>query len=265
MRMKSLASGSDGNCIFVGTDTTHLLVDVGISGKRVEEGLRDLEITGRDLDGILITHEHGDHIGGLGVISRKHHIPVYLTEGTLKSIKRCNSLGQIEPELFHVVRADERFGIKDIMINPIRVSHDAAEPVAYRFSYGNKKAAIMTDLGVYDEYIQGNLQGLDVLFLESNHDIRMLQLGSYPYPLKQRILGKYGHLSNENAGRLLASVLHDNVKKIVLSHLSHENNMPELAYEAVRLEITASDTPYQGDDFDIQVAKRREPSCYVEF
>ena len=264
--MKSLASGSSGNAIYVGSETTHLLVDVGISGKRIEEGLEQLGLTCKDLDAILVTHEHSDHIGGLGVLSRRHDIPIYTTRGTMDGIyegRNRKVVGEIDASLFQLIQPDERFIIKDISIQPIRISHDAKEPVAFKFMYGSQKTAVMTDLGVYDDYILGSLQGLDAVFLEANHDVRMLQLGRYPYPLKQRILGKRGHLSNEASGRLLSQILHDHMGHVVLSHLSQENNLPELAYEAVRLEITASDTPYKGDDFEIMVADRYQPSCLI--
>lgn len=267
MRMKSLASGSSGNAIYVGSETAHLLVDAGISGKRIEEGLARLELTCKDLDAILVTHEHSDHIGGLGVLSRRYGIPIYTTRGTMDGIREGRNkkmVGEIDDSLFQIIRQDERFTIKDITIQPVSISHDAKEPVAFKFAYGSRKTAVMTDLGVYDEYILSNLQGLDALFLEANHDVRMLQTGRYPYPLKQRILGKRGHLSNEASGRLLSHILHDHMGHIVLSHLSQENNLPELAYEAVRLEITASDTPYKGDDFEIMVADRYQPSCLIE-
>lgn len=266
MRMKSLASGSSGNAIYVGSETTHLLVDAGISGKRIEEGLGQLGLTCKDLDAILVTHEHSDHIGGLGVLSRRYDIPIYTTRGTMDGIyegRNRKVVGEIDASLFQIIQPDERFAIKDISIQPLTISHDAKAPVAFKFIYGSQKTAVMTDLGVYDDYILGNLQGLDAVFLEANHDIRMLQLGRYPYPLKQRILGKRGHLSNEASGRLLSQILHDHMGYVVLSHLSQENNLPELAYEAVRLEITASDTPYKGDDFEIMVADRYQPSCLI--
>lgn len=264
MRMCSIASGSSGNCIYVGSETTHLLVDVGISGKKTETGLNSLGLTAKDLDGILITHEHIDHINGLGVIARKYGIPLYATKGTIDAIKNTKSVGAIDDDLFHEVQSDKKLGIKDLVINPMRISHDAADPVAYRISYGNKKVAICTDLGVYNDYTVESLKGMDALLLEANHDVKMLQVGPYPYYLKQRILGDRGHLSNENSGRLLSRILHDNLENIVLGHLSHENNLPELAYESVRLEITMGDNPYRAEDFRIQVAKRSEISPIVE-
>ena len=137
MKLCSIASGSSGNCIYIGTEATHLLVDVGISGKKTVEGLNQLGLTGSDIDGILITHEHSDHIGGLGVMCRKFGIPVYGTKGTLSAIREVSNLGKIDDSLFHVISADEKFILKDITVNPMRISHDAAEPVAYRFQYGS--------------------------------------------------------------------------------------------------------------------------------
>ena len=263
MRLCSLASGSSGNCIYVGSEATHLLVDVGISGKRTESGLNELELTGRDLDGILITHEHADHIQGLGVIARKYDIPIYATKGTIEAMKSMSSLGKVDEDLFHEIREDEKFTLKDLTINPMRISHDAAQPVGYRISYGNKRVAVCTDLGVYNDYTVECLKGMDALLIEANHDVNMLQVGPYPYYLKQRILGDRGHLSNENSGRLLCRILHDKLKTVLLGHLSKENNLPELAYESVRMEINMGENPYKAGDFDIRVAKRSEVTAAV--
>jgi len=264
MRLVSLSSGSNGNCIYVGNDHAHILVDAGISGKKTEEGLNSIDLTTKDIDAILITHEHIDHIGGLGVLSRKYGIPIYATRGTFEGIRRTKSLGEMDVSLFHPIEAELPFLVKDLEVDPLKISHDAREPVAYRFYENAKKAAILTDLGTYDRNIVDALQGFDLLFLEANHDINMLQVGSYPYPLKQRILGDKGHLSNEACGRLLSSLLHDGIRYIQLGHLSHENNLPELAYETVKLEVTIGDNPYDGNDFPISVAKRGAVSQVLE-
>ncbi|MCR5595053.1 MAG: MBL fold metallo-hydrolase [Lachnospiraceae bacterium] len=265
MRICPIASGSSGNCIYVGSDDTHLIVDCGISGKKAAAGVNSLELSMTDISGILITHEHTDHIGGLGVLSRRYGIPIYTTPDTANAIMSTPGIGEIDPSLFTAVSPDVPFMIGDIEINPLRVSHDAVDPVAYRFKQGEHKGAIVTDLGFYNDYIVNSLKGLDVLMIESNHDINMLQVGPYPYLLKQRILSDKGHLSNESAGRLLSEILHDKMKHIILGHLSHENNLPELAFESVRMEITVSDTPYKGGDFPVTVAKRSEPSLCVGF
>lgn len=244
----------------MGSDATHLLIDVGISGKRIEEGAALLGLKLTEIDGIFITHEHADHISGLGVLARKYGIPIYATRGTIEAIQHTHSLGKIDSSLFHFVNADEKYIIKDMMLYPMRTSHDAQEPVAYRISHDKKKIGIITDLGCYNDYTVECLKDLDVLYLEANHDINMLQVGPYPYYLKQRILSDKGHLSNEASGKLLSRLLNDHMQAVVLGHLSKENNLPELAYETVKVEIMMSDTGYQADDFPIYVAKRSEVS-----
>ena len=189
-------------------------------------------------------------------MSRKYHIPIYATAGTIDGIRNSSSLGQIDEDLFHTIRADGKFQIEDLEVEPFAISHDAAEPVAYRLDNGEKSVAVVTDLGYYDEKIVSHLKDLDGVLLESNHDIHMLQVGSYPYYLKQRILGNRGHLSNENAGRLLCEILNDRIKTILLGHLSRENNYEALAYETVCAEVTLGDNPYKAGDFPIAVAAR---------
>lgn len=264
MRLCSIASGSSGNCIYVGSEHTHLLVDTGISKKKIEEGLHELEISGKDLNGILVTHEHSDHIQGLGVFSRKYEVPIYATKGTIEGIKSSSSLGKMPEGLLHEIQTDEAFCLNDIVIDPFAISHDANEPSAYRFGCGEKSVAVATDIGIYNDYIVSKLKGLDAILLEANHDVHMLEVGPYPYYLKKRVLGDRGHLSNELSGRLLCDILHDSLKNVVLGHLSKENNYAELAYETVKLEITMGDNPYKGEDIPIAVAKRDKISDIVE-
>lgn len=264
MRMCSIASGSSGNCIYIGSESNHILIDAGISGKRVEAGLKELKLKGEDVNGILITHEHSDHIKGLGVLARKYEIPIYATPGTAAAIQEMDGLGKINEELFVEIRADVPFDIGDLRISPFSISHDAAEPVAYRITCGSRSAAVATDLGVYSDYTVEHLRELDALLLEANHDIHMLEVGGYPYYLKRRIAGERGHLSNESAGKLLCQVLHDNLKAVFLGHLSKENNYAELACETVKLEVQLGDTPYQPGDFPISVARRDEISPCIE-
>ncbi len=263
MRICSIASGSSGNCIYIGDDTTHLLVDTGISKKKIEEGLKSLDLKGEDLDAVLVTHEHNDHIQGLGVFSRGYEIPVYATAGTIQGIRDCPTLGRMPEDLFHEVQIDVPFTLGDLSIRPFYISHDANEPSGYRIEDGKKAVAVATDMGTYDAYTVEQLKDLNAIVLEANHDIRMLEVGPYPYPLKQRIMGDHGHLSNEWSGRLLSRILHDNMQQVILGHLSKENNYPQLAYETVKLEITMGDSPYKGDDFPLMVAKRDTPSDIV--
>lgn len=265
MELCTLASGSSGNAIFLGTDDDGILIDSGISGKRIEEGLNSIGRTGRDLKAILVTHEHADHVQGLGVMARKLGVPVYVTEGTRKALRKISSLGKIPEDLFHVIKADEAVRIGTFTVLPFAISHDAAEPVGYRIEAGGKSAAVATDMGVYTEDTIRHLRGLDALLLEANHDIHMLEVGRYPYYLKMRILGEKGHLSNEASGRLLSEVLHDDMKHIVLGHLSQENNYPALAYETVCAEVTMGDCPYKAGDFPIRVAERDRAGDVLSF
>lgn len=256
MRLCSIASGSSGNCIYVGSDETHLLVDTGISKKRIDEGLHTLGVKGDELSGILITHEHSDHIQGLGVFSRKYGIPIYATKGTIEGIMQYKGLGKMPEGLLHEVAVDQVLSIGNLDVRPFAISHDAKEPSGFRISHDEKSVAVATDLGVYDEYIVENLKELDAVLLEANHDVHMLEVGPYPYHLKRRVLGNQGHLSNELSGRLLCDILHDNLKYIMLGHLSKENNYAELAYETVKLEVTLGDNPYKGEDIPLMVAER---------
>ncbi len=264
MRLYSIASGSSGNCIYVGEGDTHFLVDTGISLKRIEAALNSENLSARDLQGIFITHEHSDHISGLGVISRKYHIPIYATRETIHQIKRSTSLGVIDEELYHEIEPDSFVTIGDLTVHPFSISHDAVNPVAYRFATDNKAIGVATDMGYYNEYIVNNLSNLNAVLIEANHDIRMLQTGSYPYPLKQRILSDRGHLSNEASGKLLGRILNDNMSHVLLGHLSKENNYDALAFETVKLEILMSDNKYNGSEFDMQVARRDCPMNMIE-
>ena len=263
MDLYSIASGSSGNCIYISSGNIRLLVDTGISKKRIENGLAGIGVACDQLDGILVTHEHSDHIQGLGVMSRKYGIPIYTTQGTWEGIQDCRSIGKVDLSLFRKIRPDESFYMEDLKITPFKTSHDANESVAFRFDDEARSTAIATDLGVFDDYIVENLKNLDALMLEANHDVKMLEVGRYPYPLKQRILGEYGHLSNEASGKLLCRILTPRMRKILLAHLSKENNLPLLANETVRLEVELGDTPFSGREIDLDVARREEPTPLI--
>lgn len=264
MRFASVASGSSGNCTYIGSEATHILIDAGTSTKRIREGLNTFGLDLDDIDAIFITHEHSDHISALPVILKKYDIPIYATAGTIAGILSSDKASVMEGRTFHRVRADERVLLKDLRIDPLTIAHDAAEPVCYRVGYGNKHVAVATDMGCYNDYIVENLRGMDALLLESNHDVRMVETGPYPYPLKRRILGDRGHLSNEASGELLTALMHDNLKAVLLGHLSDKNNLPELAFETVRAQVELSDTPYHAGDFRLMVAGRHTPSEIVE-
>lgn len=259
MKMCSIASGSSGNCIYIANENTHILVDVGISKKRIVEGLKGIGVEPTELDAILITHEHSDHISGLGVMSRAFGIPIYGTKETLDAIAGYKPVGAIDSELYKPILPDQDFYINDIRINPFSTSHDAVNPVCYTFEGEGKKVAVATDLGEYNDYIISHLEDLDMVLIEANYDKNMLQVGPYPYYLKQRILGSRGHLSNENSGQLLRTIFSNKLRYIMLGHLSKENNYPELAYQAVKVEIQGA----LNDNVKLAVAHRDRPTELV--
>ena len=260
MQFASIASGSSGNCLFAGNDDTHILIDAGISKKRIEEGLASFGVEGRHIDAILVTHEHTDHIQGIGVWSRKYHIPIYGTRGTLSEIARSSTVGNVDEKLFRPIRPGERFQIGSMTVNPFTMPHDAKDPCCYRVSDRQHSVGMATDLGYFDQRIVEALTGCDLLYIEANHDLRMLEVGPYPYHLKQRIAGNYGHLSNESSGHLIGNLLNEKLQAIVLGHLSKENNYPELAYETVKAELLMNYRIAE-KDLNLSVAPR---SCAME-
>lgn len=229
----SLASGSSGNAQYIGNDNTKLLLDAGLSGKYIQAGLEGIGIDAKDLDGILVTHEHSDHIKGIGVLMRRFNVPLYVTEGTWRGME--NKIGKVTIEDVHIIKNDAKFMIKDIEIKAYPVSHDANDPVGYTFQNGSGKIGVITDLGHYTEDILSEIRTCDLVMLEANHDIEMLQMGNYPYYLKRRILSEVGHLSNEMSGEIACDIVRNGkAKNILLGHLSRENNFPDLAYETVK-------------------------------
>ena len=265
MRFVSFGSGSSGNCTCIDSDRTHLLVDAGLTRKKTVECLKQMDLSLQDIDGIFLTHEHSDHIAGLRLIAKQTEAPIYATLGTIEAVRNTPGGREIDPARFVSVRPDVNTTVGDITVCPMHISHDAADPVGYRFLHGGKKACVCTDLGCFNDYTAACLKNSDVVLLEANHDVNMLETGPYPYPLKRRIMSDQGHLSNANAGELLCRVLNDHMKAIFLGHLSQENNLPELAYETVRLEIMGEQTEYRADELPIHIARRRDMSQAVEW
>ena len=261
MKLCSIASGSSGNCIFVGSSRTNLLVDAGVSAKKIENGLNGIDIHPESLEGILITHEHSDHISGLGILARRYHIPIYATSETIGAIRRIKAIGEIDESLFHPVKPKEAFQINDILVEPFATSHDASNPVCYTMSSEGNKVGVATDLGMYDDHIIACLQDSDLLMIEANHDVNMLMVGRYPYYLKQRILGNRGHLSNDSSADLISKLLGPKLRYIQLAHLSKENNYEELAYETVCCELTNRGCNFS--TLQLTVAHRDIPSPMV--
>lgn len=264
MRFMTIASGSSGNCTYIGTEKTNILLDVGVSMKNIDIALSDIGMSLSDLDAIFITHEHIDHIKGLGVVLRKYHIPVYATGGTVRGISECKSLREFDFSLLKSIRNDQSVTIGDLTVNAKSISHDAYDPVCYTFVSEGKKLSYATDLGYYDEDIISFLMDADALIIEANHDIRMLEVGPYPYILKQRILGDKGHICNEASAELVSRLLNEHVKHISLAHLSDKNNYPDLALETVRQAIHENPLSNCEKDFGLCVAPRYVAGQLVE-
>ncbi len=229
LTLHTLASGSEGNCLLISGGQTHILLDAGISCKRIVISLAALGLTMDDVDAVLITHEHSDHICGLATLVRRHQVPVYLTAATGRQLA-CRIAG-IQP-LLREVRPGDVFAVENVKVSVFPTSHDAADSVDYRFD-DNGSIGVLTDTGYVPDEAAETLAGVDLLVLESNHDVEWLKSGPYPYPLKQRILGDRGHLSNEAAARFALQMARQGTRQFVLAHLSRENNTPARALETV--------------------------------
>ena len=251
--LQPLFSGSSGNAVLIKSKSHSLLVDAGVSGKRIVEALSMHHQTGSTLSGILITHEHADHIRSVGTLARKFHLPIYASEGTWGAM--LPQIGDIPFPLIRAFSSDTTFDIGDIRVSTFSIPHDAAEPVGFTFECEGKKTALCTDVGAMNEKIFLRLSGSEEVLLESNYDIVMLQKGTYPFHLKKRILGEKGHLSNKEAATVCARLASLGTKKIILGHLSQENNTPQLAYEAAKLYIENCGIEV-GRDIKLSVANR---------
>jgi len=229
MQIAVLASGSSGNALLVSAEDTHVLVDAGVSARRIARELDAVGVSPSDIRAVLVTHEHGDHVAGLGPFARRHHVPVYATPGTHSSIARLLN-GTEEAE---AIEAGTTFSLGGVAVSPFAVSHDCADPVGYSFDDGESRLVVATDLGVVGRNVRDHLSRADCVVLESNHDERMLLDGPYPWHLKRRILSNVGHLSNEAAAAEIELLCGGGVSTLVLAHISSENNRPELAVETV--------------------------------
>jgi len=226
-----LASGSTGNAFYIGTNHQKLLVDAGLSGKQMERLMDEVNIDPNELDGILVTHEHSDHIKGLGIMARRYQLPIYANEKTWMAME--DHIGKVSTDQkFEFPMASVKdFG--DIEVESFGVSHDAAEPMFFVFRNGGKKIALATDMGYVSDRIKKTIEDADVYVFESNHDVEMLRMGRYPWNVKRRILGDKGHVSNEDSAIALTDIIGNQTKRIYLAHLSQDNNMKDLARMSV--------------------------------
>lgn len=239
MRFASLGSGSEGNALVVEADEagkcTRVLLDCGFNLRDCERRLARLGIEASDLAAIVVTHEHGDHVGGVERLSRRHAIPVWMTYGTFVA-SRIGGVGMIKAALdieINLIDAHAPFAIGAIELHPFPVPHDAREPAQFVFSDGAHRLGVLTDLGSSTPHVEAMLSDCDALVLECNHDSAMLSAGPYPPTLKARVGGKYGHLANQEAAALLARVRHDRLQHVLAAHLSSQNNTPALARDAL--------------------------------
>jgi phosphoribosyl 1,2-cyclic phosphodiesterase len=219
-----LGSGSRGNAVYISDGTTAILVDAGFSAREIDRRLRDREIDPAGLKALLITHEHTDHVKGVERLVRRHHLPVYLTAGTGRSVDPDGVLPDVVP-----FACGREFRIGTLTVRPFSIPHDAGDPVGFTVTANGIRIGIATDLGQPTALVRDHLQGCRVLILESNHDPDMLKNGPYPWFLKQRIRGRTGHLSNQDSGRLLSDLVHTGLEHVILAHLSETNNTPQMA------------------------------------
>lgn len=231
LRFSVLASGSTGNAFYIESKKEKILVDAGLSGKQLDGLFQKAKLNPQDITRILVTHEHSDHIKGLGVIARKYNLPIYANEKTWKAMER--SLGKLSIDQKFVFGLEKVETFSDMDIESFGVSHDAAEPQFYTFYSNGKKVALVTDLGYVSERIKKTVEDADAYIFEANHDVDMLRMGRYPWSVKQRILSDVGHVSNEDSGLALADVIGNNTKRVYLAHLSQDNNMKDLARMSV--------------------------------
>ena len=259
LKFTSLYSGSSGNCLFVETENTKILIDAGVSLKKIEKGLENFDVMPSNLDAVIVTHEHTDHIQSLGNLSKKFDIPVFATSKTFDAMPKQTE--KITDKNKYNINIDEKFSIGDIEILPFKIPHDAADPCGFTLFSNNKKISIATDVGHMTNDILKHIDGSEFILLEANYDSNVLKYTKYPFKLKERIAGPSGHLSNKAAGQTINYLINSGLKKAVLGHLSKESNSPELAYQTVVNEILSSGTNI--DNFNLSVASRDFPGKLI--
>lgn len=256
----SLYSGSSGNSLFVETKNTKLLVDAGVSCKKIENALNDINIDPASIDGILVTHEHTDHVQSLGTLSKKFDLPVFVNQETLDAMPKQRD--KISDKNIKTFKVSDKFEIGDLQINPFSIPHDAANPCGFNICKDDKKISIATDIGHMTNNILKNLEESLFIMLEANYDPEVLRCSSYPFSLKSRIAGPTGHLSNEMAGKTISHLLKSGLKNAMLGHLSKESNFPELAYQTVLDELISNN--FNENNLSLSVASRDIHSKLVE-
>lgn len=257
MKYCSIASGSSGNCHYIGYKDTNILIDAGLSGKRITKGLDEIDIDANKLNGIFVTHEHSDHIKGIGVLSRKYDLPIFVNYKTWNAIKE--KIGKVKEENIKIFENDKEYAIGDMGIKPFSITHDAVDPVGFKMTDGKKAISVATDIGHVSDNIKENLLGSKLIVLESNYDKEMLLMGSYTYALKKRVMSNIGHLSNEAAAKFAVELIKNGAENLLLAHLSRENNFPALAFETSNHILTENGMKI-GKDANLEVLMRDDRS-----
>lgn len=260
LKFCSLYSGSTGNSLLVKNDDTCILVDAGVSGIKIVEALNSINIDISEIDAILVTHEHTDHIKSVGTLSKKYNIPVFANKETWSAMP--SETNKIPLSCQKTFLIDNKFKIKSLEICAFSIPHDAANPCGFNIFSSNKKISIATDVGHITSSIFNNLQNSSFILLESNYDPQVLQYSSYPYQLKQRISGPTGHLPNKEAGKTISKLIDYGLKSAMLGHLSKENNFPELAHQTVVEQLVSNN--HTKNSINLYVASRFEPSQFLD-
>ncbi len=251
-----LASGSKGNCLYIGSQTTRVLIDAGISALEIEERLHLIGVDPRTIQAILVTHEHSDHIKGIPVFASRYNLPILANGETAKGIYAALR----ERPRFKIFTTGEPFEFGDLVVHPFSVPHDTLDPVGFTIQIGPIKLGICADIGHVTSLVKKMLAKCDYLYLEANHQPSMVHASSRPQMLKQRILGKQGHLSNEDCGKLLAEIFHQGLKHVHLAHLSGECNAEEVALQVVREALNKA-----GQSVELSIAYQEKISPAIHF
>jgi phosphoribosyl 1,2-cyclic phosphodiesterase len=259
LKFCSLYSGSSGNSSLVQSKNINILIDAGVSGKKIVDALASINVGIENISAILITHEHIDHTQSIATLSKKYNIPVYANKETWDAMGKQKE--KMLEENILLFENDKDFLLNDLTIHPFSTPHDAANPCGFNIHNGKKKLSIATDLGHMDDKIFKNLQESSFILLESNYDPEILKVSKYPFHLKQRIAGPHGHLSNETAGKTISALMKKDLKEVMLGHLSKENNFPELAYQTVAEQLMANNADI--NNIKLSVASRNEPGKII--
>ena len=260
LKFCSIFSGSSGNCLFINSNHTKILIDSGVSCKKVCEGLESIGASINDIDAILVTHEHSDHVQSIGTVSQKFNIPFYANIETWNAMEKQRT--KVNPDNIRTFENNKDFRLNDLTIHPFSTPHDAANPCGFNIHNGTKRLSIATDLGHMNNELISELYDSSFVFLEANYDPEILKVSKYPFLLKQRISGPHGHLSNSTAGKTISNLLlKKDLKEVMLGHLSKENNFPELAYQTVANELMENNADL--NNIRLSVANRYEPSKII--